>query len=47
MAMRGEAVVRRPWRVEVEDVGEPAAEARDSTSSMVLLCQPLLTLTIA
>lgn len=39
--------MRRPWRVEVDEVGDPAWDARDSTSSIVFDCHPLLTLTIA
>ena len=45
---RGDAATfRRPCSVDVDDVGDPVRDARDSTSSMVLDCQPLLTLTIA
>lgn len=45
---RGDAATfRRPGNVDVDDAGDPVRDARDSTSSMVLDCQPLLTLTIA
>lgn len=48
MAARGDAATfRRPCNVDDDDAGDPVREARDSTSSIVLDCQPLLTLTIA
>jgi hypothetical protein len=48
MAVRGDAMVcLRPCSVDVDDVGDPVCEARDSTSSMEFDCHPLLTLTMA
>ena len=48
MVVRGDAAtLNRPCSVDVEEAGDPVRDARDSTSSIVLDCQPLLTLTIA
>ena len=48
MVARGDAAtLRRPCSVDVDEAGDPVRDARDSTSSIVLDCQPLLTLTIA
>lgn len=38
---------RRPWMVDVLEVGDAAREAKLSTWSIVWACQPLLTLTMA
>lgn len=48
MVARGDAVtLSLPCSVDVDEAGDPVRDARDSTSSIVFDCQPLLTLTIA
>lgn len=48
IAVRGEVTrFLRPCNVEEDDVGDPACDARDSTSPIEFDCHPLFTFTIA
>jgi len=48
MAARGDVIgFRRPCNVDVDDVGDPACDAKDSTSSIECDCHPLFTFTMA